>query len=463
MRLSLKAILAALLVSLSLSVNVAAQAGRNRQQGTDPQKKKAERPVNPPTDEQNKEGLKEDAALESAIDPQDIDTVKVDTNLVTVPVIVSDRGDRYIPDLKQEDFSVYEDGVKQDISFFETVSAPFNVVLMLDTSASTQEKLGPIQQAAIAFTEQLQQADRVKVISFDDRVRDLSVFTSDRAVLQWAIRGTRPGQGTKLYDAMAFAIKALQRIKGRKAIVIFTDGVDSYSDIESYEKNRRMIEEAGIIIYPIRFDTRDDLERMIRGQQQSGQVIDLATILGGVGGGRPGTTPTTFPGGTTVPTIPTGRPGGGGVGTSLPKLPGGVITVSRDSRNKRNDPYPPGDPRNNDPTFPGNDPTTPSTNPNRNPPDMTSVELDMLFRTADAYLGEIADKSGGKLYRADTLNSLPLAFKHIAEELRTQYSLGYYPPKPERDGKYRKIKVTTARKNTAVRARPGYRAPSGGK
>lgn len=456
MRLSLKAVLAALLISLSLSASAAAQAGRNRQQNTDP-KKKVERPVNPPTDEQDKEGREQDAVSDGISDQQEIETVKVDTNLVTVPVIVSDRSDKYIPDLKQEEFAVYEDGVKQDISFFETVSAPFNVVLMLDTSASTQDKLSQIQQAAIAFTEQLQKADRVKVLSFDDRVRDLSDFTSDRAVLQWAIRGTRPGQGTKLYDAMAVGLKALQRIKGRKAIVIFTDGVDSYSDLETYEKNRRMIEEAGIIIYPIRFDTRDDLERMIRQQQRSGQVIDLATILGG----KPGTTPTTFPGGTT---IPTGPPGGGGVGTSLPRLPGGVITVSRDSGNKRNDPYPPGDPRNNDPTDPRNDRRNDPTNPpgSRNPPDMTTVELDMLYRTADDYLNEIADKSGGRLHRADTLSSLPLAFKKIADELRTQYSLGYYPVKPERDGKYRKIKVT-ARKGTAVRARPGYRAPSGSK
>jgi Mg-chelatase subunit ChlD len=457
MRLSLKTVLVALVVSLSLAAGVAAQAGRNRQRNPDPQKK-VERPTNPPTDEQNKEGRDEAEASDSITDQQDVDTVKVETNLVTVPVIASDRGDRYIPDLKQEEFSVYEDGVKQEISFFETVTAPFNLVLMLDTSASTQDKLSQIQQAAIAFTEQLQKADRVKVISFDDRVRDLSDFTSDRAVLQWAIRGTRPGQGTKLYDAMAFALKALQRIKGRKAIVIFTDGVDSYSDRESYDKNRRMIEEAGIIIYPIRYDTREDLERMIRQQQQSGQVIDLASILGG---GSPGTTPTTFPGGTT---IPSGRPGGGTIGTSLPRLPGGVI-ISRDSRNPRNDPYPPGDPRNNDPTDPRNDPRNDPTNTSRNPNpnDPTSIELDMLYKTADAYLSEIADKSGGKLHRADTLVSLPRAFKQIADELRTQYSLGYYPPKPERDGKYRKIKVTTTRKGTVVRARPGYRAPSDGK
>ncbi|HUQ34123.1 MAG TPA: VWA domain-containing protein, partial [Pyrinomonadaceae bacterium] len=296
MRPSLKAALFAVLVLVTLYGNAAAQAGRNRPQTAEP-KKKAERPANPPTDEQKKEEPKEEPLdTETVTDKQDVETLRVDTNLVTVPVIISDRGDRYIPDLKQEEFAVYEDGTRQEISFFETVTAPFNVVLMLDTSASAQEKLGQIQQAAIAFTELLQPADRVKVISFDDRVHDLSDFTSDRAVLQWAIRGTRSGQGTKLYDAMAVALRALQRIKGRKAIVIFTDGIDSYSDRETNDKNRRMIEEAGIVIYPIRYDTREELERMFRQQQQSGQVIDLATILGG----RPGTTPTTFPGGTTV-------------------------------------------------------------------------------------------------------------------------------------------------------------------
>jgi VWFA-related protein len=448
---SLKAVLVVGLLFLSLTGMARAQAGRSRQ-AAEP-KKKVTRPENAPTDEQKKENPT--AAAEAQDTPenvtgeQEVETVKVETNLVTVPVIASDRSDRYIPDLTQEEFTVYEDGVKQEISFFETVTAPFHVVLMLDTSASAREKLGQIQQAAIAFTEQLQKADRVKVISFDDRVRVLSDFTSDRAVLQWAIRDTRSGQGTKLYDAMAVAIRALQRVKGRKAIVIFTDGIDSYSDFETNDKNRRMIEEAGIIIYPIRYDTREELERLFREQQQSGQVIDLATILGG-GSGRPGTTPTTFPGGTTIPS----GPGGGGVGTSLPRLPGGVI-ITRDKTTRRDDRYPP-----SDPTRP-NDPTNPSRNPTSSDP--VTAELDMLYNIADAYLNELALKSGGKLHRADTLGSLPLAFKQIAEELRTQYSLGYYPPKHERDGKYRKIKVTTTRKGTVVRARPGYRTPGAGK
>ena len=434
MRVSLGAVSIAVILLLSASGLASAQAGRNRPQAAE--QKKTERQQTDQRREDPPAIPREDEPEGSNAGQQEVDTVKIDTNLVVVPVIASDRTERYIADLKKEDFSIFEDGVQQEISFFETVTAPFHVVLMLDTSASTEGKLGQIQQAAISFTEQLQSADRVKVISFDDRVRDLSAFTSDRAVLYGAIRATRPGQGTKLYDAMQFSISALKRVAGRKAIVIFTDGVDSYSDRESYDRNRRAIEEAGIIVYPIRYDTRDDVERLVRQQQRSGKIIDLATILGG---GIPSTTPSTFPGGSSIP-----LPGGG----SLPgqtRLPGGVV-ISRDSRTRRNDPT---DPSNRDPTSPTG--TTVDDNISR--------ELDMMYRTGEAYLSEMAEKSGGRLHRADTLLSLPAAFAAIAAELRTQYALGYYPPKTTaRDGKYHKIKVATTRKSVVLRARPGYRS-----
>jgi VWFA-related protein len=86
--------------------------------------------------------------------------------------------------------------------------------------------------------------------------------------------------------------------------------------------------------------------------------------------------------------------------------------------------------------------------------------LDAAYATADSYLKTLAEKSGGRLLRADTLGSLPEAFSQIAAELRTQYMLGYYPLNKERDDHYRKIKVTTARKDVVIRARPGYLATS---
>jgi hypothetical protein len=402
------------------------------------------------TETQKQKKAEPDASADAQ---EETETVTVETNLVTIPVIVSDRGDRYVADLRQDEFTIYEDGVQQPVAYFDAVTAPFHVVLMLDTSASTQDKLSQIQRAAIQFTEELQPADRVKVISFDDQIRDLCDFSNDRAVLQWAIKGTRPGQGTKLYDAVKLAIGKLQSVKGRKAIVIFTDGVDSYSDRATYEQNRKAIEEAGIIVYPIRYDTREDVERQVRQQQRSGQAVNLGSILGGIGGGgntnRTPTTPKTFPTeddkSLPVPVV-TGRsstnPGG-------IRWPGGITITedkpNEDSRDNRN---------NRDARYPDRRPTT---------MDTITAELDRMYETGDAYLNDMANESGGALYRADTLFYLPDAFAKIAAELRTQYSVGYYPPQAARDGKYHKIRVKVSRKDVSVRARPGYRARTAAK
>src|SRR5438046_2044555 len=98
---------------------------------------------------------------------QDVETLKIDTNLVTVPVIASSRTGTYIADLKKDEFKLSEDGVAQEIAFLASVNAPFYVVLMLDTSDSTQDKLAQIQRAAIAFLDQLGPNDKVKIVSFD--------------------------------------------------------------------------------------------------------------------------------------------------------------------------------------------------------------------------------------------------------------------------------------------------------
>ncbi len=148
-----------------------AQVGR-RFPGSEPAKKRQETPAEAKPAETPKPQTPE-ADGEQEVD--DGEAVKVETNLVTVPVIASDNGGRYIPDLKAEEFNVSEDNAEQKVAFFATVTEPFSVVLMIDTSASaTVEKLRQVQEAAVYFTEQLREGDRVKVISFDDEVRDLS-------------------------------------------------------------------------------------------------------------------------------------------------------------------------------------------------------------------------------------------------------------------------------------------------
>src|SRR6185369_6221727 len=180
-------------------------------------------------------------------------------------------------------------GAEQKVSFFATVSEPFHVVLMIDTSASTtSEKMRQVQEAAVTFINNLQEGDRVKVISFDDSLHVLCDFTGDRATLASAIRATRPGKGTRLYDAFDLAYRALSRVKGRKAIVMLTDGVDWHSERYTYEKNRRAIEESDVVVYPVRFDTRAETEQLAREQQRGGQSIDLGTIFGGKIPGLPG-------------------------------------------------------------------------------------------------------------------------------------------------------------------------------
>src|SRR5215212_886525 len=223
-------------------------------------------------------------------EPQDTETLKTDTDLVTVPVVATDTGGLYIADLRQEEFTISEDGVAQQIAFFGKVAAPFHVVLMLDTSSSTQDKLRQIQQAAFTFVQQLQPADRVKVISFDDKIRDLNEFTSDREVLRTAINSARAGEGTKVYDAMILAMNTVRKIRGRKAIVIFTDGMDWHSDSATFEGTVRFLDEEGVIVYPIRYDTRATTERLAREQSSEVQLPTIDTIR------RP-------PSGTTAPTF----------------------------------------------------------------------------------------------------------------------------------------------------------------
>jgi VWFA-related protein len=316
------------------------------------------------------------------------DVIKVNTTLVTLPVSVMDRDGRYVPNLRKEDFRLWEDGTEQQVAFFSSVDKPFSVVLMIDTSGSTRFRLEDIQDAAIAFTNQLRPDDRVMIVSFDDQVHVLSEFTSDRNRLRDAIRRTRTGDGTKLYDAVDMVMnQRLNTVSGRKAIVLFTDGVDTTSNHASYATNVRDAEELDALIYPVQYDTYADMGNGGGGgggwpgpRRNTSAVGILVQILGGMGRGG----------------INTGG-GGGGRGTS------------------RHD-----------------------------------------YETGNRYLHDLADKTGARTYQADSTQNLSYAFGNVAEELRRQYSLGYYPQRPAQAGERRQIKVRVNQPNLAVRTRDSY-------
>src|SRR5262247_4060132 len=188
----------------------------------------------------------------------DTGTIKMDTALVTIPASVIDRDGKFIPFLKKRDFRIFEDGVEQYIESLTSVEAPFHVALVLDTSNSTLFKLDDIQNAAITFIQQLRRDDQVMVVSFDSKVRFHCDFTNDYDALRQAIEETRTGGSTKLYEVVDKVVDRLEQIEGRKAIVLFTDGVDTASRRANFQNTIDKAEESGALVYPIKYDTEYD-------------------------------------------------------------------------------------------------------------------------------------------------------------------------------------------------------------
>jgi VWFA-related protein len=327
-------------------------------------------------------------------------TIKMDTALVNIPVSVVDRDGKFVPFLKKRDFRLYEDGVEQDIENLISVETPFHVALVIDTSNSTMFKLEDIQDAAFAFVKQLREDDKVMIVSFDSKVRFHCDFTSDYETLRQAIYETRTGGSTKLYEAVDKVVDRLDEVQGRKAVVLFTDGVDTSSRRANYHNTIDKVEESGALFYPIRYDTENEQQ----------------------GGAPPSANPGPFP----MP-WPSPTPG----------------------------PYPP-----NRRKWPFDKLASPMFQkwPSRIPSGGGVGTSNEDYRKGARYLQELADRSGGRLYQADTLYNLTQAFSNIAEELRHQYALSYYPTNAKKDGAYRRVKVRLEKSGLIVRAREGYRA-----
>ena len=335
-------------------------------------------------------------ATTSSKSDDETDVVKVDTNLVTMPVSVLDHEGRFISGLQQRDFKIFENGVEQKVGYFQSVEQPFTVVLMIDVSPSTQWQIEDIQNAADAFIEQLRPSDKVLVISFDERVHVLSNVTNDRYQLHNAIRRSRFGDGTSLYEAVDHVLEQeLSQIQGRKAVVLFTDGVDTTSQSATYESTVKEAEEADGLFYTIRFDTSRDMNPAYGGmggggyppvRQGRGGNVTWADILGSIMSGSGG------------------------------NAPGGIYRGRRGHA--------------------GNSPEE--------------------YATGKKYLETLATNTGGREFEADTLGNLDVAFSGIAEELRRQYSIGYYPDKVGQAGERRSISIRVNRPNVVVRAKNTY-------
>lgn len=265
----------------------------------------------------------------------DGEVVRITANLVSVPVTVINRQGQYIVDLHQNDFRIYEDGEEQTIAHFSNVDHPFSVALLIDTSGSTAPFLDQIKGAAKAFVEQLRPSDMVRPVYFHGEIKSLTkVGTNDPGLLNAAIDQMEPGpvlMGTRLYDAVDFILRVLKPESARKAVILFTDGENTWGKA-TMKSTLREAEESDIIVYTLQYG-------------------DM-------------------------------------------------------------------------------------------PP--------------QKYLQQLADKTGGRYFKAGDINAIRQSFAGVAEELRRQYMIGYYPKEHEQRGQERKIKVKVNRERVAVRARRSY-------
>lgn len=278
------------------------------------------------------------------------DVVRLETNFVTVPTVVMDRDGRYISDLRREDFQIFEDGVEQHVAFFAPVEQPFTILFLLDTSSSMTPYRADLAQAASALLGQLRPDDQIIAASFYKWADVL--FKARVGELHKDIK-LKFWQGadcsTMIYDVVDDALKRMKKVDGRKAIVLFSDGIGT-GNFATAKSNLGDAEELDVLIYTVQFGA--------------------------------------FP-----------------------------------------------------------------TEPPRH------VNTKAYFERVDeinGYMRGLAQKTGGRHYQVENVTDLRRTFGLVANELRMQYSLGYYPKKQLEAGQRRLIKVKVRLPSMVVRARDSY-------
>lgn len=340
----------------------------------------------------------------------DDEVLRVDTQLVDVPIVVTDKDGKPLLNLKQNNFVIYEDGKRQDVSDFATTNAPFEVALLLDTSGSTRSDLQLIQRAAENFIASLRTGDKVSIIAFKSQVEGnksiasseiLTNLTDDRSKLKTALSQVKTSNGTPYYDGLlqvvenVFGEKPRDEFRGRRALVALTDGVDSTS-IADFEEAREKFAQAGVISYFIQVDTREFFEENLLGDCEGAMRFSQAQMK------------------------------------RYYRMFNARSNIEKVSNFCQLG-------------------------------DFERLAISKkLYEIADTEMQSLAQTSGGKVFPAVDLTEARVAFKKVADEIGTKYSLGYYSSNEKRDGTYRKIKIELkgVPAGSQIRAREGYTAPT---
>lgn len=339
------------------------------------------------------------------------DVVRVDTQLVSVPAVVTDSSGRPLSGLRPENFRVIEDGNPQTIANFGTAETPFEIALLLDTSGSTRDDVALIRAAANSFIGALRPGDRVGVVAFNTAqtvaepvaaVEVLTPLTGDREELRAAIENLGASQGTPYYDALERVADSLfgepprDEVRGRRAVVALTDGVDSSSNSD-FATAKVKLSRAGIACYFIQVNTEDFVEdRLMKDCRDDGR-----------------------------------------------------LALSQRQLQRYRELFVPRAKAEDFDNF-----------CQMGPFERMSISRE-LYNLARREMNDLARVSGGRSFVAATLSDAKAAFARVAADIGTLYSLGYYPTNKARDGKFRSIKleVRGLKNKVQVRARDGYYAP----
>jgi Ca-activated chloride channel family protein len=281
---------------------------------------------------------------------QDQPAFRAGIDIVSLNVTVTDGANHYVTDLDQGDFSVFEDGIKQDVTFFSRRAQPIALSLLLDSSASMEDKLPTLQGAASNFIRRLKTQDIAQVVDFDSRVEVRQPFTGNQTELMSAIEQTAAGGSTSLHNAIYIALKELRKIRAvseedvrRQALIVFSDGEDT-SSLVSFDEVLDLAKRSETSIYAI----------ALRGT---------------------------------------------------------------DTQTKG-------------------------------------------FREAEYVMKTLAQETGGRAFFPSRLEDLNGVYSQIADELASQFTLGYTSKNVRRDGGWRRVIVQVARPNVTPRAKRGYYAPT---
>jgi VWFA-related protein len=271
--------------------------------------------------------------------------------MVSLTVTVTDSASRYITDLDQADFNVFEDGVRQDVTFFNKRQLPIALSLLLDSSASMEDKLDMLQTAAVNFVNRLKPVDMAQIIDFDSRVEVRQPFTSNKSALETAIRQTTAGGSTSLHNAIYISLKELKKVQAqsdedvrRQALVVFSDGEDT-SSLVSFEELLDVAKRSETAIYTI------------------------------------------------------------------------ALRAQEPSQSKG-------------------------------------------FREAEFTMRQLAQETGGRAFFPNRIEDLAGVYGQIADELSSQYTIGYTSKNQLRNGAWRRLVVQVTRPNVVPRTKKGYYAPS---